>query len=168
MRRRRWQIKNTTSNINTAAEELPKELLSKFKEFVKRFMKKNHSDFSLAFISFIILMAIIEMICTFRMITGTELHSYDAGNAAQPHIEGTNGIRTDVFSPSDDDLLPGFSLMCACGDVNRTAMIVVDVLGLITVSGELSIPCYEDAVDVLFAFLISSCWLSQSLHIGRE
>ena len=39
--------KNTTSNINlAAAEELPKAQ-SKFKEFVKKFMKeKNSSDFS--------------------------------------------------------------------------------------------------------------------------
>ena len=38
--------KNTTSNINlAAAEELPKAQ-SKFKEFVKKFMKRNSSDFS--------------------------------------------------------------------------------------------------------------------------
>ena len=51
--------KNTTSNINlAAAEELPKAQ-SKFKEFVKKFMKRKTAVISLAFIVFIILMAII-------------------------------------------------------------------------------------------------------------
>ena len=48
--------KNTTSNINlAAAEELPKAQ-SKFKEFVKKFMKRKTAVISLAFIVFIILM----------------------------------------------------------------------------------------------------------------
>lgn len=47
--------KNTTSNINlAAAEELPKAQ-SKFKEFVKKFMKRKTAVISLAFIVFIIL-----------------------------------------------------------------------------------------------------------------
>ena len=51
--------KNTTSNINlAAAEELPKAQ-SKFKEFVKKFIKRKTAVISLAFIVFIILMAII-------------------------------------------------------------------------------------------------------------
>ena len=51
--------KNTTSNINLAAAgELPKAQ-SKFKEFVKKFMKRKTAVISLAFIVFIILMAII-------------------------------------------------------------------------------------------------------------
>ena len=46
--------KNTTSNINlAAAEELPKAQ-SKFKEFVKKFMKRKTAVISLAFIVFII------------------------------------------------------------------------------------------------------------------
>ena len=54
--------KNTTSNINlAAAEELPKAQ-SKFKEFVKKFMKRKTAVISLAFIVFIILMAIIELL----------------------------------------------------------------------------------------------------------
>ena len=45
--------KNTTSNINlAAAEELPKAQ-SKFKEFVKKFMKRKTAVISLAFIVFI-------------------------------------------------------------------------------------------------------------------
>ena len=41
--------KNTTSNINlAAAEELPKAQ-SKFKEFVKKFMKRKTAVISLAF-----------------------------------------------------------------------------------------------------------------------
>ena len=44
--------KNTTSNINlAAAEELPKAQ-SKFKEFVKKFMKRKTAVISLAFIVF--------------------------------------------------------------------------------------------------------------------
>ena len=89
--------KNTTSNINlAAAEELPKAQ-SKFKEFVKKFMKRKTAVISLAFIVFIILMAIIGPYVVPYDPQAPDYTAMMQGPSAA-HIWGTNEYGQDVFS----------------------------------------------------------------------
>ena len=92
--------KNTTSNINlAAAEELPKAQ-SKFKEFVKKFMKRKTAVISLAFIVFIILMAIIGPYVVPYDPQAPDYTAMMQGPSAA-HIWGTNEYGQDAFFPSD-------------------------------------------------------------------
>lgn len=92
--------KNTTSNINlAAAEELPKAQ-SKFKEFVKKFMKRKTAVISLAFIVFIILMAIIGPYVVPYDPQAPDYTAMMQGPSAA-HIWGTNEYGPGCFLPSD-------------------------------------------------------------------
>ena len=106
--------KNTTSNINlAAAEELPKAQ-SKFKEFVKKFTKRKTAVISLAFIVFIILMAIIGPYVVPYDPQAPDYTAMMQGPSAA-HIWGTNEGR---FLPSDG-WYQTFSYMCADSDDHR-------------------------------------------------
>ena len=101
--------KNTTSTINlAAAEELPKAQ-SKFKEFVKKFMKRKTAVISLAFIVFIILMAIIG---PYGVPYDPQAPDYTAmmQGPSAAHIWGTNEYGQDVFSR----LMVGTRLSLTC------------------------------------------------------
>ena len=101
--------KNTTSNINlAAAEELPKAQ-SKFKEFVKKFMKRKTAVISLAFIVFIILMAIIGPYVVPYDPQAPDYTAMMQGPSAA-HIWGTNEYGQDVFSR----LMVGTRLSLTC------------------------------------------------------
>lgn len=103
--------KNTTSNINlAAAEELPKAQ-SKFKEFVKKFMKRKTAVISLAFIVFIILMAIIGPYVVPYDPQAPDYTAMMQGPSAA-HIWGTNEYGQDVFSR----LMVGTRLSLTCAD----------------------------------------------------
>ena len=93
--------KNTTSNINlAAAEELPKAQ-SKFKEFVKKFMKRKTAVISLAFIVFIILMAIIGPYVVPYDPQAPDYTAMMQGPSAA-HIWGTNEYGQDGYGKRYD------------------------------------------------------------------
>ena len=141
--------KNTTSNINlAAAEELPKEQ-SKFKEFVKKFMKRKTAVISLAFIVFIILMAIIGPYVVPYDPQAPDYTAMMQGPSAA-HIWGTNEYGQDVFSR----LMVGTRLSLTCAltaTIIGTAIGVV--LGLIAgFYGGIIDSLIMRCCDVLFAF----------------
>ena len=130
--------KNTTSNINlAAAEELPKAQ-SKFKEFVKKFMKRKTAVISLAFIVFIILMAIIGPYVVPYDPQAPDYTAMMQGPSAA-HIWGTNEYGQDV-SPSDG----GTRLLLLCALTSDESSVRRIGVGSRTVSqvstAELSIP----------------------------
>lgn len=115
--------KNTTSNINlAAAEELPKAQ-SKFKEFVKKFMKRKTAVISLAFIVFIILMAIIGPYVVPYDPQAPDYTAMMQGPSAA-HIWGTNEYGQDVFSR----LMVGTRLSLTCA---LTATIIGTAIGVV-------------------------------------
>ena len=141
--------KNTTSNINlAAAEELPKAQ-SKFKEFVKKFMKRKTAVISLAFIVFIILMAIIGPYVVPYDPQAPDYTAMMQGPSAA-HIWGTNEYGQDVFSR----LMVGTRLSLTCAltaTIIGTAIGVV--LGLIAgFYGGIIDSLIMRCCDVLFAF----------------
>ena len=141
--------KNTTSNINlAAAEELPKAQ-SKFKEFVKKFMKRKTAVISLAFIVFIILMAIIGPYVVPYDPQAPDYTAMMQGPSAA-HIWGTNEYGQDVFSR----LMVGTRLSLTCAltaTIIGTAIGVV--LGLIAgFYGGIIDALIMRCCDVLFAF----------------
>ena len=141
--------KNTTSNINlAAAEELPKAQ-SKFKEFVKKFIKRKTAVISLAFIVFIILMAIIGPYVVPYDPQAPDYTAMMQGPSAA-HIWGTNEYGQDVFSR----LMVGTRLSLTCAltaTIIGTAIGVV--LGLIAgFYGGIIDSLIMRCCDVLFAF----------------